>query len=458
MDLFYSIIGFILAISILVVIHEFGHFYIARLFKVKVLRFSIGFGPSRVIWQDKLGTQYLISAIPLGGYIQPLDTSDPKNMVPESEQHMAINNKSPWIRIAILLAGSLFNIFLAVILYWLVFIIGISTVVPIVGAVPKGTVADLAKLTSGLQIKKIAATNVNSWEDVATNLMKQVAAKNSFVPVEAYDHKTSNKSIHVLNLTNWTMNSNKGDVLTSLGLAPLKLVDARIWKVLPDYPAAIAGIKEGDLIVSIDNILIRNASEVSEYLHDKVGKKVIIELERNGEILSFNLAPVVKEPKDLKNDNTDAGGVIGIQYRNKPYPKELTTIERYGLVDSFCQSITKTYNNILLSGYLLYSTFTGKLSLSNAAGPVAIGYYAGQSIKNGLEYFLNFLGLVSINLGILNLLPIPWLDGGSIVHCFYEILTRRSAPQKIINFARTISLSLLIILAIFIVINDIARL
>ena len=114
MDLFYSILGFILAISILVVIHEFGHFYIARLFKVKVLRFSIGFGPSRVIWQDKLGTQYLISAIPLGGYIQPLDTSDPKNLVPESEKHMAINNKSPWVRIAILLAGPLFNIFLAV--------------------------------------------------------------------------------------------------------------------------------------------------------------------------------------------------------------------------------------------------------------------------------------------------------------------------------------------------------
>lgn len=458
MDLFYSIIGFILAISILVVIHEFGHFYIARLFKVKVLRFSIGFGPSRVIWKDKLGTQYLISAIPLGGYIQPLDTSDPKNLVPESEKHMAINNKSPLIRIAILLAGPLFNIFLAVILYWLVFIMGISTVVPIVGSVPKGTVADIAKLTSGLQIKKVAAANVNSWEDVATNLMKQVAAKNIFVPVEAYDYKTSNKSIHVLNLTNWTMNSNKGDVLTSLGLAPLKLVDPRIWKVLPDYPAAIAGIKEGDLIVSIDNILIHNASEVSEYLHDKVGKKVILELERNGEILSFNLAPVAKEPNDLKNNNSDAGGVIGIKYRNKPYPKELTTIERYGVIDSFCKSITKTYNNILLSGYLLYSTFTGKLPLSNAAGPVAIGYYAGQSIKNGLEYFLNFLGLVSINLGILNLLPIPWLDGGSIVHCFYEILTRRSAPQKLINFARTISLSLLIILAIFVVVNDIARL
>ncbi len=458
MDILYSVIGFILSIGILVIIHEFGHFYIARLFKVKVIKFSIGFGPSRTLCKDKLGTEYLVSAIPLGGYIQLLDTSDPNNPVLESEQHLAINNKSPWVRILILLAGPLCNIFLAVILYWLVFVIGISTVIPIVGNVPKGTVADLAKLSSGIQITKIAATSVNSWEDVATNLMKQLAVKNNFVPIEAYNRKTSNKSIHILNLTDWKINSNKGYILNSLGLEPLKLMDSKIWKVLPDYPAFIAGIQAGDLIVAIDNILIHNSTEVSEYLHDKIGKKVTIEIERNRKILSFVLAPVSNETKNTATNHIDVSGVIGIQYRNKPYPQELITTYKYSIVRGLVKAVAKTYENTVLSGYLLYSMVAGNLSFSNAAGPVAIGYYAGQSMKNGIEYFLNFLGIVSISLGVLNLLPIPWLDGGSIAHCIYEIAAGKPAPEKLIHFVRKLSLWLLTIMAILVVINDIVRL
>lgn len=452
MDIFYSLIGFILAIGILVIIHEFGHFYVARLFGVKVIKFSIGFGPSHRLWKDKLGTEYLISAIPLGGYIQLLDTSDP-NSVPLSEQHMAINNKSPWIKICILLAGPLFNILFAVIVYWLVFVIGISTVIPIIGVVPKGTAADLAKLKTGQEIIKVATNTINNWEDIATNLMKQLSVKNNFVPIEAYDSKTLSKSIHILDLTDWKVNTKKGDFLKNLGLEPLKLIDSKIWKVLPKYPACTAGIKSGDWIVSIDHFLMHDSTEVAEYLHDKAGKQVTIEVERNGKILPFSLVPIIKVSK-----NGEEGGVIGVQYRNKPYPKEFIKNNRYGIIDSFYKAIIKTYNNTILSGYFLYAMAIGKLSLSNAAGPVAIGYYAGQSIKNGIEYFLNFLGIISISLGVLNLLPIPWLDGGSIAHCVYEVLIGKPAPQKIILFARTLSLSLLIALAVFVFINDIMSL
>ena len=453
MDIFYSIIGFILAVGILVIIHEFGHFYVARLFQVRVTRFSIGFGPSRRIWYDKLGTEYVISAIPLGGYIELLDTSDDPNKVKSSDQHMAINNKSAWIKICILLAGPLFNILFAIVMYWLVFVIGIATVIPIVGVVSHGSVADLAKLKKGLLITKVSGNIVNDWEDVTTNLMKQLRYKNNFVPIEAYNRKTSIKSSHILNVSGWTINETKGDLLKNLGLEPFKLIDPKIWQVMPKYPAFEAGIRSGDTIVAINNVLMHNGAEVSEYIHNKAYKQLNVDVERNGEILSFTVVPVSK-----LSDNGEEGGLIGVQYRNKPYPKEFIKIHRYGIVDSFYRSIIKTYNYTTLTGYFLYSMAIGKLSLSNAAGPVAIGYYAGQSIKNGIEYFLNFLGMVSISLGVLNLLPIPWLDGGSIAHCAYELLSGKSAPQKAIIFARTLSLAFLTVLAVLVFINDIMRL
>ncbi len=457
MDLIYSIIGFILAISILVVIHEFGHFYVDRLFKVKVLKFSIGFGPAYRFWVDKHGTEYLISLIPLGGYIQhsleesAADVNAGHNLASNSDlkDPNAINNQSAWVRMAILFAGPMFNLLFAWIFYYLVFICGISNNLPIIGNVPKGSIADLAELTSGLQIIKIAELPVNDWNEVNNSLIKQLILNKSMIAIQTYDQPTKAFSNHILKLDPKIINLKNIDFLKHIGLSPLVLMDPHISEVIPNYPAEQAGIRVGDQIISINDVLITENQQVFDYIQNNAMHKINLKISRNNTLLSFDLTPKLINKKE---HNSQA--VIGIKYKPKPYPMHWVKKTKYGVGMGMYKSLIKTYDNIILSGHSLISIFSGKLSLKNTAGPLAIGYYAGQSIKLGLEHFLNFLGLVSINLGVLNLLPIPWLDGGSIIHCIYEILTGKSAPLKLVHFFKSISLMFLIFIAIFGFIND----
>ncbi|MGD0465518.1 MAG: RIP metalloprotease RseP [Gammaproteobacteria bacterium] len=449
MNIFCAVIGFILGIGLLVIVHELGHFYVARLFNVRVLRFSIGFGPSKPIWYDKLGTEYVISAIPLGGYIKLLDTLEFNKDI---DQRMAMDKKSPLIRMLIFLAGPISSILFAVLLYWVVFMMGISIMVPILGTIHKGTSADLAKLKSGFEIIKINDQVIHDWEEVASTLIDNFRKKNKLVTLEAYDRKTTKHSIHTLSLNNLNINDNKGDLLITLGLEPLQLVESSISEVVPKHPASEAGIKSGDIIISVDNLPMKDGAEVSEYIHKKAEQKIKLKIKRNKKILDFVVVPIRKT-----SFSGEKIGLIGIKYHNKPYPKEWFKIRKYGVVDSFYKAVVKTYNYTKLSGYILYETIIGKMSLKNMAGPIAIGYYAGQSIQSGLEYFLSFLGVISIGLGVLNLLPVPWLDGGSVAHCMYEGLVGKPAPQKAVMLARAFGLVFLVLLTILVFVNDLAR-
>lgn len=443
MDIFYSVFGFIVGIGLLIIIHELGHFYAARLCNVRVLRFSIGFGPYKTIWYDRFGTEYVISAIPLGGYIQLLDTTNgDDNNLSIIDQNMALDKQSPWVRMFIFLAGPLVSILFAVILYWAVFIIGIKVAIPIVGSVSKGSTADLAKLRSGLEITKINDHTVYDWEDIISNLINNISVKNKFIKLQSYDIKSEEYYVHVLHLSGLSIKNNKGNILKTIGIEPFKAIEIYVNEVLPKYPAFLAGIKVGDIIVAIDHIAIKDGTEIAKYLQDKVGK-ITITIKRDKELLNFILTPTE--------------GLIGIKYYKKQRTDELFKIHKYGVIDSFYRAVIKTYNYTLLSFRVLFETILRHISLKNMAGPVAIGYYAGQAIKNGVEHFLNFLGLISISLGVLNLLPIPWLDGGSIVYCIYEILTGKQASLNLIRWGRTIGLIFLIFLMILVFVNDISR-
>jgi regulator of sigma E protease len=279
MDFLYSIVGFILAIGILVTIHEFGHFYVAKLCKVKVLKFSIGFGPAKCIWQDCSGTKYLISAIPLGGYVELFDSQDPA-VDPTIDLKLAINNKSAMDKILISLAGPMANFLLAIIAYWLVFIIGIATPTPIIGQISSDSIAGQARLVSGLEITKVANKTVNNWEDITIALIKQTQAKKKFVVIESYDRSHHKKSRHKLDISDPNLGKASEKILSAVGLLPYQFIDQKIWQVVPNSPADLAGIKVGDLIVTIDDLIMHNNQEVSKYLYDNPNKNVTLGVNR----------------------------------------------------------------------------------------------------------------------------------------------------------------------------------
>lgn len=443
MDIIYSIFGFIIGIGLLVIIHELGHFYAARWFNVRVLRFSIGFGPCTTIWYDRFGTEYVLSAIPLGGYVQLLDDLEDNNNLSNTDYSMAMNKQSPWVRMIIYLAGPAFSILFAVILYWMVFMLGIKVAAPIVGSVVKGSTADIGKLKTGLEIIKINDQAVYDWEDIISSIISQISAKRRFIKLQSYNKQHNEHTNHILNISGLTIKNNSGNILKTIGIDPFQQIDVYINQVIPQYPAFKSGIQPGDVIIALDNVSIKNGTEIAKYIKNKANKKIIITIRRKAELLNFVV---------IANN-----GVLGIKYYNKPSTNQIIKIHKYGVVDSFYRALVKTYNYTIVSFRIIFDTILKRFSLKNMAGPIAIGYYAGQAIKSGLEHFLNFLGLISISLGVLNLLPIPWLDGGSIVYCIYEILTGNKSSPAIINLGRTIGLIFLLFLMVLVFINDIAR-
>lgn len=443
MDIIYSIFGFIIGIGLLVVIHELGHFCAARWFNVRVLRFSIGFGPCKTIWYDRFGTEYVVSAIPLGGYIQLLDTLEDSNNLSVTNQSMAMDKQSPWVRMIIYLAGPVFSILFAVILYWMVFMMGIKVATPIVGSVIKGSTADISKLKTGLEITKINDQAVYDWEDIVSNIISQISAKRGFIKLQSYNNHHNEYADHILNLSGLTIKNNKGNILKTIGIEPFKQIDIYINEVITQYPAFKSGIQPGDIIIALDNISIKNGMEIAQYIKNKANQKIIVTIRRRAELLNFEV---------VANN-----GVLGIKYYNKPSVEQLFKIHKYNIIESFSRAITKTYNYTILSFRILCDAILKRVSLKNMAGPVAIGYYAGQAVKSGLEHFLNFLGLISVSLGVLNLLPIPWLDGGSILYCIYEIVIGKKLPTAVINFGRTVGLMFLLLLMVLVFVNDITR-
>ena len=451
MDYIIAIFSFVVVIGILTTVHEAGHFLVARLCGVKVLQFSIGFGKSLLSWHDRFGTEYMISAIPLGGYVRMLGDDD--NEVTQLEQHMAFSGKSVFARMAIICAGPFANMIFAVIAYWLVFMIGISSIVPVLGTVPKGTVADLANLKKGYEIVSIDEQRTNTWEDVSVALMPHLGEK-SFVKLKAYNKVTKKQSIHVINLTDWTVDNTQGDILKSLGLEPFDPVLPVIGKLISGCPVADSGLQPGDQIIALDDVPVETRTQVTNYVRKKAGIAINVTAIRQGKKLTFWVTPM----KKLAEGGEEIG-FIGIQYQQTPWPKELITVHKFGPVDSFKKALIRTKEYTVLTLQFLQKIIMGKISLQYVAGPISIAKYAGQTACIGVEYFLGFLALVSINLGILNLvLPIPILDGGHILYCVLELLNGKALSKRAVEVGRIFGVIFLASLMLLALYNDILRL
>lgn len=448
-QLLISIVGFLVAIGILVSIHEFGHFWVARRFGIKVLRFSIGFGRPFFRWYDKHGTEYVLSCIPLGGYVSLF--GERGNGVNETEREFSFSHKPVGVRIAVLFAGPLFNFLFAIFAYWLMFVIGISYVAPILGNVPVKTAAYQAGLHKNQEIISINGKTTSSWGAVTIALIANSSKEQ--VEVTVREGEKGNIETHHLNLSALEDSVQNEDILKELGLNGVDPYPPIVKDLMPNSPAELAGIKKGDRLIAIDGKPIQTRTDANDLIRPELNKTINLRILRDQSEQDFSIKTMVKNNEDGK-----PMGVIGVIYDTdvKP-PQEWMRVLQYNPLEALLEAAQKTWEHSILTIEMLGKMIVGKASLKNISGPITIAQYAGHTVQIGFEHFLSFLAIVSISLGVLNLLPIPLLDGGHIFYCLWELVTGRPVSEHIQNIGFIMGGILIIFIMLLGLYNDILR-
>lgn len=440
---------FILALILLISVHEFGHFSVARLCGVKVLRFSLGFGKILARWQDKRGTEYVISAFPLGGYIKMLDETEAK-VAPE-EKHLAFNNKSVYARIAIVLAGPLFNFLFAIVAFWLALMIGTLALAPIIDGVKPNSIAAHAGFSAREEILSLDQQDIHSWQDFQYALIPQLGSSDA-VSVRVKSIDTQHEKLLHLSLEHWNPEANV-DPIENLGFIPFipKLTPV-VGEVLADSVAKKAGFLPQDRIVSINQQPINDWLQVVDFVKQHPHTELHIQIKRQQKPLTIVLTPAVK------NVDGKQEGFLGLQSQPMNWPKQWIRYERHNPFDAMGIAIHQTVDLSLTTFKMIARLVTGKLGLNNLSGPIGIAQGAGNSARMGLTAYLSFLALISISLGVLNLLPIPVLDGGHLFFCLIEVITRRPVSDKLKAMGHYMGFVLIIMLMFIAVFNDFSQL
>lgn len=450
LHLIISIFGILITIFFVVGTHESAHFITARLLGVKVLRFSIGFGKTLFRWHDKSGTEYVLALIPLGGYVKMLDETE--GNVPKEELHLAYNIQPFYKKFLIVVAGPLTNIICALILYWLIFMIGFTTVKPLIGSIAPGSIAAQAGLKPNQEIVKVDDQPVTAWAGFILRLISHAGDNDSLTidVVNTGDHKIEK---HILNLNNWQLNGLAPDPLASIGITPyMPSIPLIIGKMVADSPAAIANLKIGDKLIAIDNQPVQTWDELITTILSHPDVTMTFKLERNQK--EINLPVTIGHQRDIFFTKS---GYLGIG-PSFSLPKEMLRNMKSGPLEALSlawqQMYDFTYFNFLLVGKLV----TGKLSLQSLGGPITIFDTAGDALNFGLVSFLGFLAFLSISIGVINLLPIPGLDGGHLFIQIIEFIIRRPVPEKIMLVLYRMGFMLILLLLVVSLVNDLLRL
>ena len=448
-EFLYTLFYFAIAVTVLVGVHEFGHFCVARLCGVSVLRFSIGIGKTLFSFKGKHGTEYVLALFPLGGYVKMLDESEAP--VPDALLSQAFNRKPLLQRTAIVIAGPLFNFIFAVLALWGMFSLGITSVAPIVGSVTPGSPAE-TKLQPMDEIVAINGTRIQSWQKVQLELLSKMG---SAAPLElTVRNLTTKEPRHViLSHIVWQQKGSQPDLLGSIGITPyMPEVPTKIGQVVPNYPASRAGIQKGDTIVTIDSIPVHNWLEVISKIEAKPEQTITLGLKRKGQPLSVTLKTAKKTEKGKTY------GVIGAISTPITWPKTFLRQERYPFFQAFRPAVSETKRMIALTFQLMGKLVVGSLSLQSISGPVGIAQGAKGAAALGLASYLSFLSLVSISLGVLNILPIPLLDGGYLLYYLIEAILRRPVSERTKAMGMRIGIAIVLALVTLAVFNDFVRL
>ncbi len=451
--LLFTLGAFAVAIGVLVTVHEFGHFWVARRLGVKVLRFSIGFGRPLLRWHRRGDeTEYVIAAVPLGGYVKMLGEGDEEE-VPAEELHRAFNRKPLRVRAAVVVAGPLFNLLFAVVAYWLMFMVGITGLKPVVGEVAPGGVAAVAGIHAGDTIVSVGGRKAAIWENTAIALLDGAVRG---APVQVVTRGSDGReSEHTLKFPAGAELGDEDGLFSVLGLKPWQpTFEARLDEVTPGEAAARAGLKKGDLLLTADGQPLSDWNKWVEYIRAHPGARVRIGLERDGQPRQVDVTLASQGNCGKSYGHLGAGIRIG---DHDPYAGMRQTVN-YGPLAAVEPALAKSGEMSLLTLRLIGKMIQGQVSLRNLSGPVTIAKEAGRTASFGLARFLDFLAVVSISLGVLNLLPIPILDGGHLLYYLVESATGRPLSERVQQAAQRVGIALLMLLMLLALYNDLHRL
>ncbi len=447
LDILIQIISFVVALGILISFHEMGHYLVARWCGVKVLRFSLGFG--KVLASKRVGpdqTEWSLSAIPLGGYVKMLDAREGE--VPQQDAAREFTRQSVWKRIAIVIAGPVANFLLAIFFYWILFVVGAPGIKPVIAAPQANTAAQQAGLQSGEQIVSVNGNPMQTWQDVRLALLNEaVEAKKAQLEVHNGKGEIFQRKLDLESLTAADL---EADFVAKLGLA--LYLPPVAGEIIKDGAAQKAGLQSGDEFVEIDGKPIHDWQAMAVIVAANPERELRFSVKRAGQPVQINITPKA----DISNKQSV--GKIGVgPKRDQTEIDRMTTEVRYGPLVAVGKAVEKTWEMSIFSLKMMGKMLTGNLSLKNISGPITIADYAGQSAKAGGLPFITFLALISISLGVLNLLPIPLLDGGHLLYYVAEIIKGSPVSERAMQMGQPIGMLLLGGLMLVAFYNDIFR-
>ena len=454
LSIIYSVLAFIVAIGVLVTIHEFGHFWVARKMGVKVLRFSVGFG--KPLWTRKAGddeTEYVIACIPLGGYVKMLDEREGE--VAEADLDRAFNRKNVWKRFAIVAAGPMFNFFFAIVAYTAIYLVGIDGIKPVIGEVGVPSPAHTAGVKLRDTIMSINGIDTPSWEKARFTLLEESIDRGVItLVVQGLDKQISDKNLDISGLR--LLQDEQIDLMGELGLSMWRPdIPPVIAEVIPGGAAAASGLLAEDRIFSINAEKIISARHWVDMIRANPDNDLVLVVLRDGRKVSLKLRPARQEEKGIEY------GFIGVKNRIEipiEIRREMEVTERYGPIGALNAALDKTWRMSWLTLKVLGKLIVGEASVKNLSGPITIARYAGISAQIGLRQFLGFLAIISISLGVLNLLPIPVLDGGHLFYYLIEMIKGSPVSEMTELVGQKIGMALLLGLMSVAIYNDLIRL
>lgn len=446
-----TILWFLLALGVLVTFHEFGHFYVARRAGVKVLRFSVGFGKPFWSWTDRHGTEFALAAIPLGGYVKMVDEREGP-VAPDDLPH-AFSQKTVWQRMAVVAAGPVANFILAVLLFWVMLLPGGKDAIPIVGSVEPGSIAAVAGLEKGQEILAVDGEPTPTWQALNQQLLNRLGESGQMTFTVRYPNSTLQYE-SLATLDNWLRGEDEPDPLAGIGLTLYRpVIDVTLAKVMPDSPAEEAGLEEGDKIIAADGNPMPTWAGWVDYVRERPEQKMTVEVLRDSSQLYITLVP-----KAIIADDGVTIGQVGVSPVIPTWPDEYLREYNYTLAGAFVKATEKTWETAEFVLVSVKKLIFGQISTKNLSGPITIAKVAGASAEAGWTYYVGFLALLSVSLGVFNLLPIPVLDGGHLMYYLIEAVKGSPVSERIQMMGYQVGLFLvggLMLLALF---NDITRL